>query len=289
MTQSSTEQYDDTGKAVFDDAYNSSDPRMYYEDLGRLGYRIAGEAQPQIARTVSALAEIRGIEKPKVIDIGSSYGINAALQNTDLTLDELDEHYRTDKIADWDREEILKRDIKYFSDHESEQTSSIVGIDVSAEALQYAVDAGLLESALAKNLEEEELAPKEASLLADADLIMSTGAVGYVSETTFEQVLDACGDSRPWVANSVLRMFPYDGFLKLLHDRGYVTEKYESTLIQRAFASEEEQQNVMDNLEKVGVDPEGKETDGHYHAEFFLSRPREEATRKIFTPLNEAS
>lgn len=285
MTQTPTKQYDETGKAVFDDAYNQPDPRMYYEDLGRLGYRIAGEAQPQIARTVSALVAAREEEQPKVIDIGSSYGINAALLNSDLTLDHLDKHYRTDKIADWNRDRVLERDREFFSEHESDLNCEIVGIDISEPALRYAVDAGLLDAALAVNLEENTLAPNEAEILTDADLIMSTGAVGYVSEATFEQVLDACDDSRPWVANSVLRMFPYDGFLELLENRGYVTEKYESTLIQRAFASEEEEANVMDNLKEVGINPTGLEADGHYHAEFFLSRPREEATRTIFEPL----
>lgn len=285
MTDSSTEQYDETGKAVFNDAYNQPDPRMYYEDLGKLGYRIAGEAQPQIARTVSELANTRDDQQPKVIDIGSSYGINAALLNSNLTLDHLSRHYRSDKITDWNRARVLERDREFFSEHESGMNCEIVGIDISAPALQYAVDAGLLDAAIAVNLEEETLAPKQAALLSDADLIMSTGAVGYVSETTFEQVLDACEESRPWVANSVLRMFPYDGFLELLENRGYVTEKYESTLIQRAFASEEEQSNVMENLKDVGVNPSGLEANGHYHAEFFLSRPRDEAMRTIFEPL----
>ena len=285
VTEIPTEKYDDTGKAVFDDAYNQPDPRMYYEDLGRLGYRIAGEAQPQIARTVSALTETRDEQQPKVIDIGSSYGINAALLNNDLTLDHLDQHYRTEEISDWNRDQLLERDIEFFCDHESDQSYEIIGIDVSKPALQYAVDAGLLDAALAVNLEEESLKPEEAAVLSDADLIMSTGAVGYVSEATFEQVLDACEDSRPWVANSVLRMFPYDGFLELLAKRGYVTEKYESTLIQRGFATQEEQEHVLANLDELGIDPANKEAGGHYHAEFFLSRPREEATRTIFEPL----
>lgn len=286
MTQTPSEEFDDTGKAIFDDAYNQPDPRMYYEDLGKLGYRIAGEAQPQIARTVSALTEIRDDKQPKVIDIGSSYGINAALLNTDITLDHLTEHYRTNEIKNWSREQILERDIEFFADNADDQCRAIVGMDVSSEALQYAVDARLLDAALAVNLEEDPLAPHEAAILADADLIMSTGAVGYVSEKTFEQVLDACGDSQPWVANSVLRMFPYDGFLELLSERGYVTEKYGSTLIQRGFSSEEEQANVLENLSELGVNPANKEANGHYHAEFFLSRPREEAARTIFEPLD---
>lgn len=289
VTQIPTEHLDDTGKAVFDDLYHQPDPRMYYEHLGQLGYRIAGEAQPLIARTVSAISDIRDEHQPKVIDIGSSYGINAALLNCDLTLDQLDRHYRSDEISGWSRDRVLERDITYFSDHQADRGSDIVGIDVSREALQYAVDAGLLDAALAVNLEEESLGPDEAALLSGTDLIMSTGAVGYVGESTFEQVLDACEESRPWVANSVLRMFPYEGFVELLADRGYVTEKCDGTLIQRTFASDDERTNVLENLGDLGVDPTGKEAEGHYHAEFYLSRPREDAKTAVFEQVSPAN
>lgn len=285
MTQITPSHYDNSGKAVFDDAYSQPDPRMYYENLGQLGYRIAGEAQPHIAKTIAALEEVRNAPNPKVIDIGSSYGINAALLNCDLSLEQLDAHYRDDEIRDWDREHVLERDIEFFSDHADDSSGPIIGIDVSTPALQYAVDAGLLDAALAVNLEEEKLQKDEAALLADADLIMSTGAVGYVSEATFAQVLDASEDAQPWVANSVLRMFPYDGFLELLDDRGYITEKYESTLIQRDFESSKERESVLQTLHDLGLNPDDKEANGQYHAEFFLSRPREEATHRIFTPL----
>jgi hypothetical protein len=32
---------------------------------------------------------------------------------------------------------------------------------------------------------------------------------------------------------------------------------------------------VLDRLEALGIDPEGKESNGLFHAEFFLSRPEE--------------
>ena len=47
-------------------------------------------------------------------------------------------------------------------------------------------------------------------LLADVDIIVSTGCVGYVTATTFQRAAKASRRGRvPWVASFVLRMFPY--------------------------------------------------------------------------------
>ena len=72
-------------------------------------------------------------------------------------------------------------------------------------------------------------------------------------------------------------MFPFDAIEKTLSDWGYVTEKLESqTFIQRRFASAKEQEQVLVQLREQGIDPTGKETEGHLVAEFFLSRPMNE-------------
>ncbi len=58
----------------------------------------------------------------------------------------------------------------------------------------------------------------------------------------------------------------------------YVTEKLEDrTFIQRRFTSSEEQGGVIDQLREHGIDPTGKETEGHLLAEFYLSRPAKDA------------
>lgn len=282
MQKIQEQQFDDTGKVVFDDAYNQPDPRMYFDHLGECGYRIAGEAQPVIATTLEAVTNTRQLEQRKVIDIGSSYGINAALMKCDITLKELYDHYLDDAVAGMDRREVVQTDIRYYKNQNCDPDIKVVGIDVSEHALQYGVETGLLDAAIAKNLEEERLAPAEEAKLQGADLVMSTGAIGYVTEETVGQVLDATTSTRPWVANTVLRMFPYDAYVELLAEMGYVTEKLDTTLRQREFANEEERENCLENLRSLGLDPEGKESDGSYHAEFFLSRPADEAKTPVF-------
>ncbi len=82
----------------------------------------------------------------------------------------------------------------------------------------------------------------------------------------------------PWMGNFVLRLFPFDSIEASLEDWGYVTEKLEDrTFIQRRFTSSEEQGGVIDQLREHGIDPTGKETEGHLLAEFYLSRPAKDA------------
>lgn len=274
-------QYDDTGKVVFDDYYNQPDPRMYFTSLGELNYRIAGEAQPVFGRTLEALRSTRDISDIKTIDLGCSYGINSALMKYDVELDDLSEHYRDETLDQLDRDQVLRRDVRYFSEHERDPRIETVGIDTSANAINYALDAGLLDGGIVKNLEEDAFDGREAGLLDDADLFISTGCIGYVTEESIGKILKATEKDRPWMAHTVLRMFSFEPYRQLLSDRGYVTEQLDGTLLQRQFATEAEKEHVIENLREVGIDPEGYESDGWYHANVFVARPAEEAKQPL--------
>ena len=110
------------------------------------------------------------------------------------------------------------------------------------------------------------------------DLVTSTGCVGYLTEKSFEGLLPALTQGRsPWIGNFVLRMFPFDTIEDTLKEWGYVTEKLEGqTFVQRDFVSDEEQERVLKQLRKRGIDPAGKESEGQLLAEFYLSRPANE-------------
>ena len=89
----------------------------------------------------------------------------------------------------------------------------------------------------------------------------------------------------PWIANFVLRMFPFDTIEETLNDWGYVTEKFNSrTFGQHHFSSPEEQEQVIEQLTTQGIDPTGKESEDHLFAEFYLSRPANEVAK---TPIEQ--
>ena len=280
-TEAQQQQFDDSGKVVFDDYYNQPDPRGYYTELHEFDYRIAGEAQPVFRQTLKALRNTRTISEVKTVDLGCSYGINAALMKHDIDLNDLNAHYADPGVADLSREELLARDAAFYREHRSDQDVETVGIDPAANAVRYGIDAGLLDVGMVKNLEEEPLSAQEKEVLDDTDLVMSTGCIGYVTETSIEKILNATRDDRPWMAHSVLRMFSFEPYEAMLSERGYVTEQLEGTLLQRQFATEEEKANVLANLEELGIDPAGMESEGWYHANVYISRPVEDAKKPL--------
>ena len=284
MATTSKQQFDDTGKVVFDDVYVQPDPRPYFTaQLREYDYRIAGEAKPVFRQTIDALRRERGISKLDIVDIGCSYGINAALLKTDLTVDDLNEHYGEDNVGGMTRAELVEYDRRFYDEHERDPNLDFMGIDASDPAARYAEDAGLLKVGISTNLEEEKLAGSEREAVSEADLVISTGAIGYVTERTIGQVMDAAGDRKPWMAHCVLRMFSFDPMEAMLRDRGYVVEQLEGTLLQRRFANEEEQQHALDNLAELGIDPSGKESEGWYHANVFIARPKGETSATFTT------
>lgn len=275
------QEYDDTGKVVFDDYYNQPDPRAYFTTLRDLDYRIAGEAQPVMRKALEAVRSHRSLDTVKVADLGASYGINAALLKCEIELNDLNHLYSDPAIADISREELLQRDRRFYAEHDCDSSVETVGIDPAGNAIGYGVDVGLLDHGITTNLEEEPLKRDDVAALRGTDLVMSTGCIGYVTETSIEKLLEATAKERPWMAHSVLRMFTFEPYKELLRERGYVTERMEGTLLQRQFANDAERAHVIDNLQEMGLDSEGMESEGWYHANVFLSRPVEDAQAPV--------
>lgn len=258
--------------------YGEADPRAYFRELGKLDYRIPELAKPIFERIVQLLRR----ERPgpiHALDLGCSYGINGALLKHGRSIDELGDHWSRPELAAADPEEVIAADRDYFDPARADDDLVLVGLDASRPAVDYAEQASLIDKGLAINLETQPLPGDAHALLEPVDLVMSTGAVGYVTETTFERLLPAvAAGNPPWIGNFVLRMFPFDAIDETLSRWGYVTEKLEGhSFAQRSFASSEEEHRIIAELESLGLDPTGLEAEGKLHAEFFLSRPRAQA------------
>lgn len=267
-------------KADFDDIYNRTDPRAYFRTLKKYGYAIPETAKPVTRAVLRALRAMRGLTRLRLVDLGCSYGVNGALLKHEMSLRDLYEHYTAPDAAALDREELLVRDKAFLESHPPRPEIEMVGLDAAPEAVAYASEAGLIDEGVAANLEDIAPEPADAEVLGTADLVVSTGCVGYVTGTTFARILDTAVEAQPWVASFVLRMFPYDEIEAVLAERDLVTEKLEGvTFRQRAFASAEERDGVLAQLQSLEIDTEGKEALGHFHAEFFLSRPSAEVAR----------
>lgn len=279
--------FDATGKVSFDHIYIQPDPRAYFSTLCELDYRIPELAKPYFMKFIEEYRESSGIPTPNVLDIGCSYGVNAALLNCDATMDELYERYCDPRDPRDPRAQARTRDSLLVSDRDMVRSRSglrnarFVGLDSSHPALAYALSAGFLDSAVHADLEKRDPTGREREQLAGTDLIISTGCLGYVTDKTLSRVVGAQGGRKPWMAHFVLRMFPFEPIEQTLATLGYETVHLDHVFRQRRFASPEEQSLVLDTLRKIGVDPQGLETDGWLYAQLHVSRPREGSSRAV--------
>jgi SAM-dependent methyltransferase len=255
--------FDTTGKVSFAHLYTEPDPRPYFATLREFDYQLPQLAKPYFAELIA------GYRQPTVLDVGCSYGVNAALYRCDTTMDELYEHYASAAAAGVDRAELIAGDRARVAS----SGVRFIGLDVSAPALEYARAAGFVDEAIHADLERDEPTERQSALLAEADLVVSTGCVGYVTERTIARIADLPGGRRPVMAHFVLRMFSYEPIAACLADLGYETVGVEGLFKQRRFVSEQEQAQILDAVAATGAEPRALETEGWLCAQLYLSRP----------------
>ncbi len=262
-------------KANFDDIYHRDDPRGYFSVLGSLDYMIPDVAAPVIRQILQARKR-RYDTAPTVLDVGCSYGINAAVHRYPLSFRRLRRRYANADMAALSSDDLARLDRSYYSSWPETGVARFIGLDVSAPAVRYAVAVGLLDEAVVANLETGAPGPRDAGRLRRADVVLSTGCVGYVTERTFRSILGTM-DRPPWVISFVLRMFPYDAISAELARHGLITERLVgTTFVQRRFRDVEEFTSCLATLEGLGIETGGLESDGRFQAQLFVSRPKED-------------
>jgi SAM-dependent methyltransferase len=259
--------FDATGKISLEGIYTQPDPRGYFTTLRALDYDVPQSAAPIFRALTAQYRRAHGVPVPTVLDIGCSYGVNAALYRG-ATMDGLYARY-----GGWTgtRAALLERDRDLV--RTGARDARWVGLDVSGPALAYATEAGFLDDAVHADLEADEPTPRQRAVLAGADLVVSTGCLGYVTERTLARVIGTARDRLPWMAHFVLRMFPFDPIAERLAALGYDTVPVGGAFPQRRFASAREQQQILRTMAEAGVDPRGLEAEGRLYARLYVSTP----------------
>ncbi len=260
----------DSGKAVMDHIYDQSDPRAYFRSLRMLRYLIPDAVQPVLQHLISARRRATDCQEIKLLDLGCSYGVTGHLLRSGQSMDETFHHYM--ELASCARAEVIEKDRTILNAH-SDKDVMVVGLDVAQNACAYAIDCGAIDAAVVANLEEDDPTPEQVELMSGADLLVSTGCIGYVGVPTMVQILDATGDSRPWMAHFVMRMFDFTPIRNALTQRRYVTRRGTIPVYQRKFASPDEQEEIVNRLVAMGRDPHGLEDNGSAYADLYISRP----------------
>jgi hypothetical protein len=231
------------------------------------------------------LAERRrcsGAEQPVVTDLCCSYGVNAALMNHDLNMEDLYERYCDPAVDAHSPEDLASADTRFFDAHRKDLRTQVVGIDLASNAVSYGVASGLLNDGASENLEHLPPSDELSRAVAHTDIITVTGGVGYVSEQTFARLLpEVDTDPKPWVAAFALRWVDYEPIANTLANVGLVTEHVEGAAFrQRRFADTTEREYALEELTDRGIDPSGLEETGWYFANLFVSRPASEVRER---------
>ncbi|MET7771103.1 class I SAM-dependent methyltransferase [Nocardia sp. NPDC005366] len=260
-----------TGKASFDHIYDRADPREYYARMSELDYRIPELAKPFFEQQIREYRASARVCVPTVLDIGCSYGVNAALLRTGATIGELAEHYRDG--GESGRHALIARDRARLAEDDRCPDIRFLGMDAARPALAYAREAGFLHDFVHADLEASDPTEEQRRVLASADIVISTGCIGYVTEKTLARIATAHPRRRPWMAHFVLRMFDFAPIEQELAALGYRTEQAPGLFEQRRFASADERQQVLNTLADKGIDTTGREAEGWLYAGLYLSRP----------------
>lgn len=269
----------DDGKQDFDDIYNQADPRPYFGSLELLDYRIPELARTIFRRCLAALEHLHGKRQLTVIDLCCGYGLNAMLVNHQVALNEMYDRYARADIIATERRDLIAADRAFLKQRRIDQPHVFVGVDIAGHAITYANAVGLHTDGFARDLSSEPIGDDLAGYAAEADLIVITGGVGYITPDALSRLVAPSNPKRrPWVATFPLRTVPYAPYGKALGEHGLATEAWEGwTYPQRRFNDVAEQKNALERLAELGLDAAGYEDSGYTHASFQLSRPARHA------------
>ena len=224
--------------------------------MAAVGYRMAEEMRPFLSAVVDAS------ENPdapvKVLDLGCSYGISAALLKTECRYGELTELY-TDR-ASIEYAKCVNESRRWLQNRRVRNDVQIVGFDSSEEAIRFAMDVDMVDTGIARNLEEEEagLTPREASAIQKCDVFFSTGAIGYVTDKTISPILDEFGRAShgalgPVALLSVLELFALEPLEKTFAEHGFGFARLRLQVPQRRFVDEQERGLMLGALQRRGL------------------------------------
>lgn len=246
-------------------------PTPYLNEMRSVGYRIPDQTKPLYQHLAERM--INHVKRPlKVLDLGSSYGINSALLNHELVMSELDEFFNNNP------EPSIVEVQDFFEGLPNKNPNfRFYLVDTSSPALEFAEKAGLCEGSFCVNLETEKVSQEFKQTMEDIDLIISTGCVGYIGWKAFEKMFSTVqknSEAVPIFAFTVLRMFQKDDIARVFEENGFDLFKTRiGPLKQRRFYNDAEMTKTVSLLKGRGIETGGLEDEGHFYADFFVGGP----------------
>jgi hypothetical protein len=267
-------------KACFDDVYTASTPHAYVAEMAKNGYEIGEQARPYCAAAADLLRSHNGDVWPvQMLDVGCSYGMGSAFVKYGCSFDEMVAFYSSRAPREYGPACEATR--SWLNVTPPACDVRVVGVDSSQPAIRFAVDAGLLDGGIARNFEESDERPngEESAWFRSCNLLISTGAIGYVTERTLDVVLRDLGrdhptDVGPFAVVTILRMFDTAPIKDSFEAHGLSFAPVPGVrLPQRRFADAEECRKVLFLLHERGVDTREWEDGGKQYADLYVAAP----------------
>ena len=272
-------------KKDFTDIYTKKFPNDYLKEMKRLDYRIPNKTKP-LYLSIAKKIHKKFSRKIKILDIGSSYGINSALMKCDLTMSDLDNFFLK-------KEPSIEQSKEFFEKHSSNEFLEFNQIDISEPALRFSENVKLCKKGICVNLETGDLPRRE---LPSSDMIIATGCIGYIGYRAFSNIFELIKKQKfektlenpnhnPIFAFSVLRIFDMEEIEKTFDSYGYSITKTDIPPIrQRRFSDLNEKHKTISLLHDKGLDTKWLEDDGHFYADFYLANPKKQENQLITMP-----
>ncbi|MFB5610890.1 MAG: hypothetical protein ACE5R3_06395 [Nitrosopumilaceae archaeon] len=259
-------------KKDFSNIYTQDHPTPYLEEMKNLEYRIPDQTKPLYKHLAERILNYK--KRPvKILDLGSSYGINSALLNHQLVMEELDDFFVTK-----DPHPSIKSTQNFFDELPNKDDNlEFYLVDTSSSALNFAEKAGLCENSFCVNLEKESGSSEFQQTIRDIDLFISTGCVGYIGCKSFARIFDNIYDKSPLpiFAFTVLRIFSMEDIERVFKENNFsLINTQIGPLKQRRFHDETEMNDTLDLLKNRNVDTKNLEETGYYFADFYVGGPK---------------
>jgi carnitine O-acetyltransferase len=269
-------------KANFDDIYTSPTPHAYINTMAEHGYEIGERARPYCIAAVELLLEKNRDSRPiHMLDIGCSYGMGSAFVKYGCSFDEMVGFFSTRAPEDPEEACDVTRDWLEVTPEPFDICT--VGLDSSRPAIRFAKKAGMLDYGIVRDFENsmDRLTVEETSWLRRCDLLMCTGAIGYITDRTLTQVLenfgkDGLNEYGPIAVLTCLRMFDTTPIANAFERSGLKLKKVPGIMLpQRNFTNQNEQREILKILHEKGVDTSEWEDRGKLFAELFIASKSE--------------
>jgi hypothetical protein len=267
-------------KACFDNVYTAPTPHAYVAEMAKNGYEIGEQARPYCAAAAELLQSRNGDVWPvQMLDVGCSYGMGSAFVKYGCSFDEMVAFYSSRAPKEYSAACEATR--SWLNVTPPACDVRVVGVDSSQPAIRFAVDSGLLDGGIAQNFEEPDNQPteEESAWFRSCNLLISTGAIGYVTEQTLEVVLRDLGrdhptDSGPFAVVTILRMFDVAPIKEVFEAHGLSFAPVPGVrLPQRRFTDPKECQKILSLLHERGIDTREWEDGGKQYADLFVAAP----------------